>query len=267
VARILVTGGTGSLGQAVVERLQQSEHTVCLLSRKAAPDDKPSSVEWVQGDIATGAGLDATLTDVDIVVNCTGNPQNVYETDVLGVKNLAVAAKHAQIKHFFHISIVGIEQIDLPYYQHKISAENAVIESGVPYSIQRVTQFHNLLDFVMSRMQVVDGVYELPIAADALFQLIDVRDVAAYIYPLLLAEPVGRLADVGGAEILRVDEIARIYLNARGITDPQFIDAASGFFPPAAVEGFRQGFNTVSNNRYGSITWADYIRSKYRSAP
>ena len=264
---ILVTGGTGSLGQAVVEHLQQSEHHIRLLSRKPAPTDRSPTIEWAQGDIVTGAGLDTALANVDIVVNCTGNPQNVYETDVLGVKNLAVAAKQSHIKHFFHISIVGIEQIDLAYYQHKISAENAIVESGVPYSIQRMTQFHNLLDFVISRMRIVDGVYELPIAADALFQLIDVRDVAAYIYPLLFSEPAGRLPDIGGMEILRVDEIARIYLNTQGIADSKFVDAVKGFFPSAAVEGFRQGFNTVPNNRYGSITWADYVRAKHRATP
>jgi uncharacterized protein YbjT (DUF2867 family) len=263
---ILVTGGTGALGQSVVETLRQADQRVRILSRKpASANPAQQSIEWAQGDITDGSGLDEALAQVDIVVNCTGNAQTVYETDVLGVKRLAEAAKQADVKHFFHISIVGIEHIDLNYYRHKVSAEAAIVESGVPYSIQRVTQFHTLLDFAMSQMQSTTDNYELPIAGDALFQLIDTHDVAQYILPLVLAEPAGRLPDVGGTEILRVDDIARIYLNARGVTNPKFTDANMGFFPPVAVEGFRQGFNTVPDNRFGKVTWTEYVRAKYQS--
>jgi uncharacterized protein YbjT (DUF2867 family) len=262
VVKILVSGGTGSLGSAVVAVLKNTENRVRILSRRPMAADMDSSVEWAQGDIATGTGLFEALANVDIVVNCTGNAQDVYETDVLGVKRLAEMSKAAEVKHFFHISIVGIEHIDLNYYRHKISAEHAVIESGVPYSIQRVTQFHTLLDFILSKMQVTPQGYELPLAPDAQFQVIDTYDVAQYIIPLLLAEPSGKLPDVGGLEILSVEELARIYLHEQGITTPTFIEAAKSFFPPAAVEGFRQGFNTAPYNRYGTITWADYIRNK-----
>ena len=93
--------------------------------------------------------------------------------------------------------------------------------------------------------------------------MIDTRDVAAYTAPLLTAEPAGGLPDVGGSEILRVAEIARTYLKAHGIFDPKFIDPLEGFFPSSVVEGFRQGINTVSENRYGQISWADYVGEKY----
>ena len=263
MVRILVSGGTGSLGSAVVSILKNTENRVRVLSRKSMASGTDSSVEWVQGDIATGIGLVEALAKVDVVVNFTGNAQDVYETDVLGVKRLAEMAKQAGVKHFFHISIVGIEHIDLNYYRYKVSAEKAIIESGVPYSIQRVTQFHTLLGFILSQMQSSPQGFELPIAADAQFQLIDTHDAAQYIFPLFLAEPSGKLPDVGGPEILRVEDIARIYLNQQGITNPIFTDAPKSFFPPAAVEGFRHGFNTVPNNRYGSITWADYVRNKF----
>jgi uncharacterized protein YbjT (DUF2867 family) len=264
VVRILVSGGTGSLGSAVVSVLKDTENRVRILSRKPRASDKDSIIEWKQGDVATGAGLVEALADVDIVVNCTGNAQNVYETDVIGVKRLAEMAKAVGVRHFFHISIIGIEHIDLNYYRHKISAENAVMESGIAYSIQRVAQFHTLLDFILSRMQLTPQGYELPLAPDAQFQVIDTYDVAQYILPLLLGEPAGKLPDVGGPAILRFEELARIYLKEQGITSPTFIEAQKSFFPPATVEGFRQGFNTAPINRYGTITWADYVRRKFQ---
>lgn len=266
MVRILVSGGTGSLGKVVVSVLKNTDNRVRILSRKPMASDMDSAIEWAQGDIATGAGLVEALSNVDIIVNCTGNAQDVYETDVLGVKRLAATAKQAGVTHFFHISIVGIEHIDLSYYRHKISAEKVVIESGVPYSIQRVTQFHSLLDFILSRMQATPQGYELPLAPDAQFQVIDTYDVAQYILPLL-DKPAGKLPDVGGPEILRVEELARIYLNEQGIANSTFIAAPKSFFPSSAVEGFRQGFNTAPNNRYGTITWADYVRRKFQPSP
>jgi uncharacterized protein YbjT (DUF2867 family) len=256
--RILVSGGTGALGSAVVAELQKTAHTVRLLSRRAPPADADPALEWAQGDVVSGEGLEAALVGVDTIVNCTGDPRNVYETDVIGVKRLAESARQAGVRHFFHVSIVGIESIDYAYYRHKVSAEAAVIESGVPYSILRLTQFHSLFAFMMTRAQHTPEGWVLPIAHDALFQLIDTRDAAAYLVPLL-AEPVGRLPDVGGPEILRVEEMARTYFEAHGIAQPEMIDSEEGFFPPPVVEAFRQGINTVPGNRTGRIRWADYV--------
>ena len=259
MARILVAGGTGALGRDVVAKLRTTEHRIRILSRKTAPVD--SSIEWARGDIITGDGLAKALADVNIVVNCTGDAQNAYVTDVLGVKRLAEMAKQARVQHFFHISIVGIDRIDVEFYHHKVSAEAVVLDSEIPYSILRVTQFHTLLDTALSKIEAVPEGYALPVAHDAQFQVIDTRDVAEYMLPLL-DDPAGRLPDLGGPEILRVDEMARLYLAARGIENPTFVDSPNKFFSVVSDEAFRQEINTVPDNRYGKITWADYVREK-----
>ena len=263
MAHILVTGGTGALGSALVNFLLTTDHQIRLLSRQSAPPNLDTTIEWAQGDVLTGDGLDSALAGVNIVANCVGDARNAYETDVLGVKRLAEASVKAGVQHFFHISIAGINQIPSEFYQHKVSAEAAIINSGVPYSILRVTQFHSLLDFVMSQMKTTPDGHVLPIPHDAQFQPIDTRDIAAYMLPLLAQVPAGRLQNYGGPEILRVDQIAHIYLAAQGVTNPVLVDGPIEIFGPVAVEGFRQGRNLVPDNRYGHITWADYIREKY----
>lgn len=263
MARILVTGGTGALGSTVVDFLLKTEHQIRLMSRKSAPANLDPALEWVQGNVLTGEGLDGALAGVNIIANCVGDASNAYETDVLGVKRLAEAAAEVGVPHFFHISIAGINQIDSEFYKHKVSAEAAIIASSVPYSILRVTQFHSLLYHVMSQLQSTPEGYILPLAHDAQFQLIDTRDVAAYMLPLLTQAPAGQLQDMGGPEILRVEEIARIYLAAQGITNPIFTDKAQEFFGPVAIEGFRKGLNLVPENKYGQITWADFVHEKY----
>jgi uncharacterized protein YbjT (DUF2867 family) len=263
MARILVAGGTGAVGTAVVRTLQSTDHIVRVLSRRPAPPTRDRRTEWAQGDTSSGAGLAEALADVDVLVNCTGDARNAYDIDVLGVKRLADAAQQAKIGHFFHISIVGIDRLTFEYFRHKVSAEAAVRESGVPYSIQRVTQFHTLLDGIMQAATLTPDGCLLPVDRAALFQLIDTSDVADYILPLVLAAPAGMLKDVGGPHVLRVDEIAETYLRLRGLVHARLFDPPSDMFPPAAVEELRQGLATVPGHRYGRITWADYVTRQY----
>jgi len=263
MSRILVAGGTGALGSAVVEALRKTDHRIRIMSRRPAPADLDPSIEWAQADVRREEGLDSALAGIERVINCVGYAPEIYETDVVGVQRLAERARVAGVRHFFHISIVGIDQIDFDYYRYKLSAEARVVQSGVPYSIQRVTQFHSLLERLMSQMQRRDGSYVLPTDRAARFQLIDTRDVAAYILPLAEAAPAEYLPDVGGPEILNVEQIARVFLRAQGEPDPTLLDPTSGFFSPAAVEAFRAGLNTAPDNPYGQITWADYVRERY----
>ena len=66
---ILVTGGTGTLGQQVVSRLREAGHQVRVLSRRAhSSQDGPV---FVTGDLATGEGLPAAVSGVGTIVQPT----------------------------------------------------------------------------------------------------------------------------------------------------------------------------------------------------
>jgi uncharacterized protein YbjT (DUF2867 family) len=265
MARILVAGGTGVLGSAVVEALKTTPHVIRIMSSRAAPANRDLTSEWATVDITTETGLRDALADVDIVVNCLGNYRNVYQVDVLGTQRLADLSKEAGIQHFYHISIVGIDKVDYDFYRHKQAAEAAVIASGVPYSIQRVTQFHSYMFYLMSNsLQSSPDGYVLPITHNAIFQPMDTHDIAAYALPMILDSPAQRLPDVGGPEIWQVADLARIFLSARQITNPVFVDPGSDVFPDTALGALRKGVLTEPRNRYGQMTWADYVRERYK---
>ncbi len=63
---ILVTGGTGTLGRLVTERLRADGHEVRVLSRHT----QPYAVDLRTG----GAGLDAAVAGVETVVHCASTP-------------------------------------------------------------------------------------------------------------------------------------------------------------------------------------------------
>jgi uncharacterized protein YbjT (DUF2867 family) len=71
---VLVTGGTGNLGGQVVKRLQAAGRTARVLSRH--PRDPQHGIELVIGDLATGAGVEAAVAGVDVIVHCAGSQKD-----------------------------------------------------------------------------------------------------------------------------------------------------------------------------------------------
>src|SRR5437764_14923529 len=81
-APMLVTGGTGTLGRLVVPRLRSAGCDVRVLSRRAG--------DFV-GDLATGAGVDAAVAGVEVVVHCAGTGKG----DEMKARHLVRAATRA----------------------------------------------------------------------------------------------------------------------------------------------------------------------------
>ena len=65
---ILVTGGTGTLGKLVVPRLRTAGAKVRVLSRQAR--EAQGDVEYVRGDLDTGAGIEAAVAGAEVIVHC-----------------------------------------------------------------------------------------------------------------------------------------------------------------------------------------------------
>ena len=78
---ILVTGGTGTLGQQVVARLREAGRDVRILSRRTGDG-------LVTGDLATGQGLPAAVQQAGTIVHCASNRKG----DAQATRNLVQAA-------------------------------------------------------------------------------------------------------------------------------------------------------------------------------
>lgn len=77
--RVLVTGGTKGMGEAIVKRLTRGGGTVITTARSTAPPDLPASALFVQADLSTAEGVEKVVKEVtdrlgavDILVNNVG---------------------------------------------------------------------------------------------------------------------------------------------------------------------------------------------------
>ncbi|GAA5142315.1 SDR family oxidoreductase [Pseudonocardia adelaidensis] len=246
---ILVTGGTGTVGREVVRLLRDAGSQPRVLSRQRGPG-------LVTGDLVTGAGIAEAVRDVGVVVHAATRPGR----DVTGIRQLMAAARSTGAHpHVVLISIVGADRVPLPYYRERCAVEDAVAGSGLPWTVQRSTQFHALLDRLLG---IAARLPVLPVPAGTDVQPIDEREVAARLVALAGAEPVGRAPDLGGPEVLPFADLARTWLAARRRRRPVLPVRVPG----RVARGYRDGGHLTPGHAEGGVTFASYLAERNRSA-
>jgi len=233
---IAVTGGTGTLGRALVRTLTGLGHDVRVLSRRTGTD------------LVTGRGLADAVGDADTVVHLATTLRG--SRDVAATRNLVDAMP--DVRHLVYVSIVGIDRIPFGYYLGKLAAERIVAER--PHTILRATQFHDLVRIVLA------GAARLPVlpVPSIRVQPIDVTDVAARLAEIVAGEPQGRAPDVGGPQVSPLRTLATDYLRATGKHRALVRLPLRG----RAYRALRDGANLVPANPTGTITFREYLASR-----
>jgi len=237
----LVTGATGTLGVPTTAQLRAAGHDVRALSRRTGPG-------LVTGDLLSGEGLAAAMDGVGTVVHlATG------KDDVRAARSVLDAARLAGVEHLVLISIVGIDEIPLGYYEKKRAVERLVSESGMPHTILRATQFHSFVERLFTAQR------RLPVVVAPAFYLqpIDVEEVAGRLVELAGAAPAGRVADIGGPGRHSGPELAAAWAGARGIRRP----IVPLRLPGKTFSGYRAGHQLVDGPAYGTVTFEKYLTS------
>jgi uncharacterized protein YbjT (DUF2867 family) len=243
---ILVTGGSGSLGSRVVDRLRDAGHGVGALSRSGRPGT-------VRGDLMTGEGLEEAVEGVDVVVHCASSPTKTRQIDVEGTERLLKTANRAGVSNFVFISIVGVDRNPYyPYYRMKLEVEQMIEGSDEPWTIQRATQFH---EFVLRFVRLLGRGPVALAPKQFLLQPIDIGEVANRLAELALSGAAGRVPDVGGPEVKTFADFARTYLEVASIKK-RVLEVP---VPGKMARAWRKGAQVCPDQRYGRITWEEYV--------
>lgn len=263
--RVLVTGGTGSLGREVVPQCLQRGWTVRVMSRRSRSADglgaRWPGAEWAQADLATGAGLEQAAADADVVLHLASLPYRGRRTDAVdieGTSRLAEAAARAGAGHLIYTSIVGVDAIPWPYFRKKLAAEERLRAGPVPWSILRATQFYPLVDMAMSwaaRLPVLAGPADVP------GRPVDPAEVAARLIEAVDSGPSLAVAEFGGPEILTFSELAAQWLEAAGRRRRPFIKLP---LPGKVGRAFKAGRSVPAAGELGSRTWRSWLAGRYR---
>ncbi|MEW2048571.1 SDR family oxidoreductase [Streptomyces sp. NPDC005476] len=243
---ILVTGGTGTLGRLVTERLRTDGHEVRVLSRHTPP----YAVDLREG----GPRLDAAVAGVDTVVHCASTPRG---GDEQAAANLLAAAREAGVRHLVYISIVGVDRVPFGYYRAKLAVEKLVEESGLGWTVLRATQFHDLLVQVLQTLAKVP-VMALP--AGVSDQPVEVAEVADRLAELAAGPPAGRVDDLAGPEVRTFESLARAFLKASGRRCAVLNVPLWG----ASYRAFRAGGHLAPERAVGRGTFEEYLATRIR---
>lgn len=125
---------------------------------------------------------------------------------------LLAAETAAGTSHHVAISIVGIDDIALGYYQGKLRQEQLITGGPVPWSILRTTQFHEFSAQSLGFMKL--GPVSLVPAMPS--RTIAAAEAAAALVDLCEGGPAGRVPDLAGPEDNHMVDLARQYVRWTG---------------------------------------------------
>lgn len=242
--RVLITGGAGFLGINLVRYLLERGFAVSSLD--IAPFDYPERdrVTIHTGDIRDKAAVDRAVAGVDLVVHTAAalplySPEDIYSTDIDGLRNVLQASLEQQVERCVHISstaVYGIpdhhplreeDRLDGvgPYGEAKVKAEEICQEyraQGLCVPVIRPKSFvgpERLGVFALLYDWAKDGKgFPMLGSGKNRYQLLDVEDLCNAIFLALTLEPerVNDTFNIGATDFTTMREDYQAVLDYAG---------------------------------------------------
>lgn len=213
--KLLVTGGTGLLGGALLNLLLAGGHEVRCLVREKSPNAsrlETGRVEVVRGDVANVRDLLRAFSGVKIMVHVAG---------IEYAPQVVEAARQTEVRR---VVVVGSTSVHSAYEFRSVMRrrmEKLMRQSGLEYTIVRPTMIYGSeLDKNMHRLlRFLDrsAVFPLFGSGENLWQPVYHEDCARGVYEALVRPAaVGQSYDLPGAEPLSYLELVKTAAEALG---------------------------------------------------
>lgn len=264
---ILVTGGTGFIGQALIRHLAGMGYSVRTLLRpsKTTPNlPKNIKIDAVICSLTDQRGLRAAMRDVDMVFHLAsterrGSPSDLGKVDIDGTRAVVEVVNQVEIKRFFYLSHLGADRASgYPLLKAKAIAESYIMRSGVPYTIFRSAVVFGPRDqftTILSRwIRGSPGLLLLPDNGKSLLQPIWIDDLVNCISLAVENDDmVNQLFSIGGGDYLSFRKIVLILL------DTLKIRRAIISISPSYLRILSSLFENRPNSTALSSNWLDYL--------
>ena len=231
--RILVTGGTGVVGEAAVSRLLDLGHEVVIFSRNAEKDAEqwPEGVEARAGDIGDAATVRGAANGCSAVVHIVGvvaesPPEITFERiNVRGTQNIVDEAQRAGVHRFVFLSSLGAERGDTEYHRSKLRGEEIVRAFDGNWTILRAGNVYGPGDEVISLLlKMVRSLPAIPLidTGDHQFQPIWTVDLADAIAETVQRKDLAtRILELAGVELTTMNDLLDRFSAITGKNPPR----------------------------------------------
>lgn len=224
---ILLTGGTGVVGSALLPKLLDEGHEVrCLVRDPRRLGSERVRVHLSLADLGDPRGLRHAVRGADTVIHLAAAirdqpPRRVEEITGLGTHRLLRAAEEAGVKRFIFFSALGASSFQRTrFFRSKALAEQRVAESEIPTTILAPSIIYDPGDDWVKLMRRLALLPVLPISGSgqAAYEPIWAQDAAQAVLGALEAES-GRY-ELAGPDRLTYEQIARLIAAAAGRERP-----------------------------------------------
>ena len=204
--KILVTGGTGTVGSQVVQELLKRDADVSVLTRDAKKP-LPAGAKAVEGNLLDVSSVRQVFNGVDAVFLL--NP--VSQTETSEALMAVTAMRTAGVKRVVYVSVHDVDQAPwLPHFGSKVGVEAALKKSGMEYTILRPNNFYQN-DYWFKDVLLQYSIYPQPIGSAGISR-VDTRDIGeAAAIALTTGEHGGQTYDLVGPEAVTGESTAKTW--------------------------------------------------------
>ena len=156
--KVLLLGATGTIGASTARALHQQGHeTVCVLRAPATQVPHATCVFADPCDPRTWSETLRVGAPFDAVISClasrTGTPRDAWRVDYQAHIDILEVLQQAGIKHFVLLSAICVQKPRLAFQKAKLRFEQALMASGMTYSIVRPTAYFKSLSGQLERVK------------------------------------------------------------------------------------------------------------------
>jgi NADH dehydrogenase len=228
---ILITGGTGFVGKALIRRLTESGLPLRTLIRPSMrTPELPTGVpvEAAVSSLADERGLRAAMVGVDTVYHLASSERqgvrsSLMEIEIQGTRAVVNAALDAGVQRLFYVSHIGADRASAyPVLKAKAIAEETIRRSGLNYTILRSAIVFGpgdgLTTGIARVLSALPGFFLIPGAGEVLLQPLWVEDLVTCLsWALDEPDTLNRTIDIGGPEYLSFRTVVELVMENSGL--------------------------------------------------
>ena len=224
--RILITGGTGLVGNAVVQALSDRGHNLRILSRHAHEYRGGDNIEPWAASVTDAASLAGAAVDCDVVLHIAGivaesPPDLTFQSvNIEGTRNVVREADINAVRRLIYVSSFGADVGSSDYHKSKLEAEGIARSFPRDAVIVRLGNVYGPGDEVISTLvKLVRALPVIPIidAGDQEFQPVWHEDAGAALAAIVEDnEASGQILNLVGPDVVTLNRLLDVMAEITG---------------------------------------------------